>query len=158
MSKKLKVIVSVLVAVLLLATSGTAVVMAQDEPEPTPQVTAEGLLDRIASILGITPQELTDAFNQAQQEMQEECLVTGNCCGICQQNANQFKERWMEKRQQRGEGNQQWMEKRQQRNQRLQCDGTQQKARFRISQSSRGRQMITVPEGWQGSLSPGQID
>lgn len=157
MSKKFKVIVSVLLAVLMLATSGTAVVMAQDEPEPTPQMATADLLYRVASILGITPEELADAFNQARQEMWEECQATGNCT-IRQERVNQFKERWMEKRQQWGERNQQWMEKRQQRHQRLQCYGTQQKARLRISQSFRGRQMIAVPEGWNSPVVPQQVD
>ena len=36
MSKKFKVVISVLVALLLLTASGTAVAMAQEEPEPDP--------------------------------------------------------------------------------------------------------------------------
>ena len=145
MSRKFKVLISVLIAVLLLTASGTAVAMAQDEPDTAPQTGFEGLLARIADKLGITSEELTDAFNQARQEMQEECQATGDC-PVCQNNQNQFKERWAQKQKETGR--------------RFQGGRTEtgENKRFRISESVRGRQQIAVPKGWQGSLSPGLVD
>lgn len=85
MSKKVKVLVSVLVAVVLLTVGGTAVVMAQgEEPAPSPEanrqmlmVTANttALLARVAQILGITEDELGNAFQQARQEMRGEAFL-----------------------------------------------------------------------------------
>ena len=72
MSKRMKVLVSVLVAVLLLVASGTAIAMAQEEEEPAPPVESNGLLARVAEILGISEEDLIDAFGQARQEMREE--------------------------------------------------------------------------------------
>ena len=143
MSKKFKVIISVLVAVLLLIASGTAVAMAQDEPEL--QSESGGLLARVASILAIPPEKLADAFQQARQEMREECQATGNCT-IRQENENNFRQRWAEEEQEMGK--------------RFQGNGTesQKNRRFRISQSVRGRQMIAVPEGWQGTWQPELIE
>ena len=157
MSRKFKVLISVLIAVLLFTASGAAVAMAQDEPEATPQTGFEGLLDRIAGKLGITQEELVSAVQQARQEMQEECQATENCT-LCPNNENWFGGQWMEKRQQRGDGNQQWMEKRQQRYQWSQSEAAQQNAAFRGSQAGRGRQMINTAGGWQGSPSTGLVD
>ena len=79
MSRKMKVLVSVLVAVLLLMVGGTAIAMAQEEEEPapqeeelSPQAEANGLLARIAEILGVPEEDLIDAFTQARQEMMQE--------------------------------------------------------------------------------------
>ncbi len=72
MSKRVKVLVSVLVAVLLLVASGTAIAMAQEEEEPAPPVESNGLLARVAEILGISEEDLIDAFGQARQEIREE--------------------------------------------------------------------------------------
>lgn len=76
MSKKVKVLVSVLVAVVFLAAGSTAIVMAQEElaPEEAPQAEANGLLARVAEILGIDEEDLVNAFNQARQEMQAEAF------------------------------------------------------------------------------------
>jgi len=143
MSRKFKVIISVLVAVLLLTASGTAVAMAQDEAEL--QSESGGLLARVASILAIPPEKLADAFQQAQQEMREECQVTGNYT-IRQENENKFRQRWAEEEQEMGK--------------RFQNKGTesQKNRRFRISQSVQGRQLITVPEGWQGTWQPELVE
>ena len=143
MSRKFKVIISVLVAVLLLTASGTAVAMAQDEPEL--QSESGGLLARVADILVIPPEKLADAFQQARQEMREECQATGNCT-IRQENENKFRQRWAEEEQEMGK--------------RFQNKGTesQENRRFRISQSVRGRQMIAVPEGWQGTWQPELVE
>lgn len=77
MSKKVKVLVSVLVAVVLLAAGSTTIVMAQEEPAPeeTPQAEANGLLTRVAEILGIDEEDLVNAFNQARQEMRDEAFL-----------------------------------------------------------------------------------
>ena len=89
MSQRVKVLVSVVVVVALLTVGGTATVMAQDEPtqeepvqeepvqeepELAPSSGANCLLDRVAEILGISREELVNAFEQAQQEMGEEAF------------------------------------------------------------------------------------
>lgn len=83
MSKKVKVVVSVLVAVVLLAVGGTATVLADENNNDeeatvtaTENVTAtKGLLARVADNLGITEEELVNAFKQARQEMREEAFI-----------------------------------------------------------------------------------
>ena len=78
MSKKVKVLISVLVVALLLTVGGVTMVMAEGEEEttPSPEETGEkGLLDRVADILGINKETLIDAFQQAQQEMGEEAFI-----------------------------------------------------------------------------------
>jgi len=91
MSQRVKVLVSVVVVVALLTVGGTATVMAQDEsiqeepveeepvqeePELAPSSGANGLLDKVAEILGISREELVNAFEQAQQEMGEEAFIS----------------------------------------------------------------------------------
>ena len=77
MSKKMKVLVSVLAAILLLTMGGTAMVMAQEEPdeEPTPPALETGarcFLARVADILDIDEEDLVNAFEQARQEQADE--------------------------------------------------------------------------------------
>lgn len=82
MSKKVRVLVSVVVAVVLLTVGSTVAVMAHGEesaPPPAPATktligtaNATALLARVAQILGIPQQDLVNAFKQAQQEMREE--------------------------------------------------------------------------------------
>jgi len=77
MSKKMKVLVSVLAAILLLTMGGTAMVMAQEEPdeEPTPptlETEARCFLARVADILDIDEEDLVNAFEQARQEQADE--------------------------------------------------------------------------------------
>ena len=74
MSKKVKVLVSALVAILLLAVGGAAMVMAQEEPAPPPEAEEHPLLTKVAGILGIEPEVLVAAFEQAQQEMRQEAF------------------------------------------------------------------------------------
>jgi len=141
MSKKMKVLISMLVVVLLVTVIPATVVMAQEEetaPAP-PTVGNDGLLARVSEILGISPDELAGAFNQARQGVREECQATDNC-NICQENANRFRERWAEKKQGMGK--------------RFQGNRTESRknTRFGISQSVRGRQMGAVPQGWVGQL------
>ena len=71
MSKKMKVLVSVLVAVLVLSIGGTAVALADDEEESVLSDNTTGLLARIADILDIPEEDLLDAFKEARQEMAE---------------------------------------------------------------------------------------
>ncbi len=77
MSKKVKVLISILVAALLLTMGGVTMVMAEGEEETTPplEARAKGLLERVADILGIDQETLIDAFKQAQQEMKEEAFI-----------------------------------------------------------------------------------
>jgi len=77
MSKKVKVLISVLVATLLLTVGGATMVMAEGEAEttPPPEATAKGLLERVADILEIDEEDLISAFKQAQQEMGEEAFI-----------------------------------------------------------------------------------
>lgn len=76
MSKKMKVLVSVLVAVLVLVVAGTAMVMADDGSTATDNETGrKSLQARVAQNLGITEEELANAFRQAWQEMREEAFI-----------------------------------------------------------------------------------
>ena len=72
MSKKVKIIISTLVAALLVTLGTTATVMAQEEPAPP--ACQSGLLTRVASILGISQEELANALRQARQEMRDEAI------------------------------------------------------------------------------------
>ena len=68
MPQRVKVLVSVLVAVVLLTVGGAATVMANDEPTATDNETGrKGLQARVAEILGVSEEELVNAFEQAQQ-------------------------------------------------------------------------------------------
>ena len=137
MSRRVKVLISVLVAALLMVAGSATVALAQEEPQEEPQAAlrsgVEGILVRAAEILGVSQGDLVAAFKQAVQEVREESQSTEDCT-ICQE------------RQQMGKG--------------FQGNKTdsQNKARFRISQSVRGRQMIAVPEGWAGMRLGGQVD
>jgi len=108
MSKKVKVLISVVVAVFLLTIGTTAVVMAQEEPAPEPR--ANGLLARVADKLGISQEELTDAFNQARQEMGQEmrqdCPSDGSGLGDGNMwnNGNMWNKRWHSAFGMRGDG------------------------------------------------------
>ena len=74
MSKKMKVLVSALVLVLLLAVGGTAVVLADEAEEPVNVLPVEtnGVLSRVAEILNIPEEDLAEAFRQAREEVREE--------------------------------------------------------------------------------------
>lgn len=93
MSKKLKVLIAVLVAIITLTVSGTVAVLAQDSDEPEPDeeelieeldeivprvrlfaasVGSGELLSRVAERLGISEEELTDAFAQAKEDIMAE--------------------------------------------------------------------------------------
>ncbi|MFC2014076.1 hypothetical protein ACFLU8_04285 [Chloroflexota bacterium] len=74
MSKRMKVLVAMLAAVFVLAIGSTAFVMAQEKPTPAPEAGVKGLLTRIAGILNIPEEDLSNAFKQAQEEMRQEAL------------------------------------------------------------------------------------
>ena len=102
MSKRMKVLVSVLVAVLLLIASGTAIAMAQEEEEPEPAVASNGLLTRVAEILGISEEDLANAFQQARQETREEAYFSFLDKAVAegrltQEEAGEIEEWWQQK-------------------------------------------------------------
>ena len=74
MSKKMKILVSVLVAVLVFTIGGTAMALAQEdeEEELVTGVEANGLLSRVADILKVPEEDLIGAFTQAREELREE--------------------------------------------------------------------------------------
>ncbi len=78
MSKKVRVLISALVATLLLTIGSVTTVMAEGEEEttPPPEATANGLLERVAGILGIDEEDLSNAFEQARQEMCEDAFTS----------------------------------------------------------------------------------
>ena len=99
MSKKVKVLISALVVALLLTVGATVTVMAEGEEEETGE---NGLLGRVAEILGIDEEELTAAFEQAQQEMSEETFIRALDKAveeerITREQANEIIEWWLEK-------------------------------------------------------------
>ena len=76
MSKKMKVLVSVLVVVVLLTVGGAATVLADDGSTPTDnEAGRKGFQARLADILGLTDEELANACEQAQQQMREEAFI-----------------------------------------------------------------------------------
>jgi len=98
MSKRMKIIISVVTAVLLLAIGATAVV-AQEEPPTTQEVGGKGLPARVAEILCISETDLVNAFKQACQEMRDEsfdqaldkAVENGS---ITEEEANEIREWW----------------------------------------------------------------
>jgi len=79
MSKRVKILISALVVALLLTVGATTTVMAEEgeeETTPPPEANAEGLLERVADILGIDKEDLIDAFKQAQQEIAEKAFIS----------------------------------------------------------------------------------
>ena len=76
MSKRMKALIAVLAAILVLTVGGTAMVMAQEEePPPTPETEANGLLARVAEILGISQEELTSGDASWVRRAAEPALV-----------------------------------------------------------------------------------
>jgi len=78
-SKKAKIILAVLAAVTVLAVGGAATVMAQDEPADEEVLTTSetgtgGFMARVAVILGISEDELVNAFKQARQDLRDEAI------------------------------------------------------------------------------------
>jgi hypothetical protein len=78
MSKSLKALGLIVGVVLLLGIVGAGIVAAAD-PTPTPGTGTKTsyqqlFLSKVASILGISEQKLTDALNQAQKETQNQMI------------------------------------------------------------------------------------
>jgi len=146
MSKRVKIIVSVIVAVLLLTVATTATVMAQEEEpvqeEAAPQLEGRtGLLARVAEILGISQEELVDTFRQAQQEMRQEAflryLTKAVEEGLITQGEFDEIKAWWENKPEA-----------------LDCLTPC----ARIQKASRFRQMIAVSRGWGGPRTPRLAD
>jgi len=158
MSKKMKVLIAVLVAILTLTVSGAVAVLAQDEDEPEPDeealieeqdevspklfaasIGSGELLSRVAEILGITEEELRDAFAQARQEILAErgekafyeFLDRAVAEGLITEDEAAEIRAWA--------GN-------------MPTVLNQLTPKPRIMNAVRGRQMIAVPEGWRGPL------
>ena len=91
MSKKLKILIAVLVAILTLTISGAVAVLAQEDDEPEEEALVEELeeliprvrsfmstmepgefLSRVADKLGISEEELRDAFEEAKEDIMAE--------------------------------------------------------------------------------------
>ncbi len=171
MSKKVKVMIATLVAVLLLAAIPAAVALAQngeDESAPAPQLTVRNpLLDRVAEILGISADNLTAAFEQARQERWEEVgsQASGNWSNgplgfgqfgerlqEKQQKWNTLRERIQEKARDGSclsdngtPGAQNWFRQ-----------GADSSSGFapgvRMGNALRGRHMTAAPRGWNGPI------
>jgi CO dehydrogenase/acetyl-CoA synthase alpha subunit len=85
MSKKVKILVSVLIVAVLLIAGGTATVLAQEEQtqeqpvevesEPVRYCQNDALLAKVAELLGMTTEELNEVFEQAQQELKDEVII-----------------------------------------------------------------------------------
>jgi hypothetical protein len=73
-SRKMKVLISLLVAVLVFTIGGTAMALAQEdeEEEMVTEVASNNLLSRVADILNVPEEDLVNAFAQAQKELREE--------------------------------------------------------------------------------------
>ena len=145
MSKRAKVVVAVLAVILLVAVVTATNAMAQEEPAPTPtpQAGVNGsLLTTVAKILGIPQEKLADAFEQARQEMREECQATGNGT-IRQEKVNQFREqrtqKWQEQAGERQETGRGFRGNR---------TDNQPKMRGSIAKPEPGQQTSAIPESW----------
>ena len=104
MSKKVKALISMLVAALLLTMGGVTMVMAEGEEEttPPPEASENGLLERVAGILGIDEEDLIDAFEQARQEMCEDAFTSHINQAVAeglitQEQANEILEWWLQR-------------------------------------------------------------
>ena len=136
MSKKVKVLISVLMVAILMVVGTATVALAQEEDSMPEPAGISGLLAGMAKILDISEDELAAAFEQAWQEVREERInqaTEDNEC-ICEECGERFAERRMNALQKREALD----------NKSLQ--------RNRVSQGARNRHMIAVPRGWQGSL------
>ena len=157
MSKRFKIAVSVILAALMLTFGGAAAALAQEEPEAP----ANGILSRVAEILGIPYDELSGAIEQAREEVREDCQESGNCtregyqerrfgkqdewAEKKQEQINKYQNRWTEKRQE-------WVEKRRGPGGNPGNAAAGNGNRARVSRATQTRQMTAVPEGWQGTL------
>jgi hypothetical protein len=102
MSKKLKIILAVLLAVVVLTAGVVSVAMAQTPPPQSSE--GNGLLARVAEILGgnVTEQGLIDAFKQANLQIRSEAIekalekaISDN--RISSAEADQIRQWWQER-------------------------------------------------------------
>ncbi len=159
MSKKMKVLIAVLVAVLTLTVSGAVAVLAQEDEEVESDeeellgelneimpgvkmfVSTESseLLSRVAEILDISEEELSDAFAQARQEMIAE---------RCEEAFYEFLEQAIEEgliTEEDADEIKAWTGNRL-------AVLSQLSPKPRIMNEVRGRHMIAVRKGWHGLL------
>ena len=99
MSKRIKVFVSVLVAVVLLTVGGVATVMADGGSTVTDNETGRnGFQARVAEILGISAEDLVAAFGQAREEQREQIRNQAtDDCSAYPECPEKFRERWAER-------------------------------------------------------------
>jgi predicted secreted protein len=104
MSKKVKIILSVLLVVVVLTAGVVSVALAQTPPPPQPQPEGKGLLARVAEILGgnVTEQRLIDAFKQANMQVREEAIEKALTRAaengrITKEQANQIRQWWQQR-------------------------------------------------------------
>jgi hypothetical protein len=77
MSKKLKIVMAVVAGVVVLAVGGAAIVMAAGSsttPTTTPTAQSNTLFAKAATTLGVTEQQLTDAFKQANTQAESQMI------------------------------------------------------------------------------------
>lgn len=110
MSKRMKGLIAVLVAVLALTVGGVTTVLAQEEP-PTPALNElhESFLVKVADNLGVSVDELEAAITAARQEMKEEALTSRLDKAVeegrlTQDEADAIKEWWEQKPEVLGQG------------------------------------------------------
>ena len=74
MSTKLKIVLAVAVGVVVLSLGSGAIVMAASGTTPTTTTTAQSnpLFAKVATALGVTEQQLTDAIKQADSQAQDQ--------------------------------------------------------------------------------------
>ena len=108
MSKKTKIIGAALAVLALVVAGAVGMVATASAADPTPTPTATvttpqaDLLARVAEILGIDKQKVTDAFTQARQEMAQKALENALAKAvsegrITQAEADQIKAWWGQK-------------------------------------------------------------
>ena len=151
MSKRMKVLTLVL-AVILLVTAGTATIAMAQEDKPAPMLqdgVNSPILAEVAEILDVPQDELVGILQQIWQKLREENVyeATGN---LTEGKVDRIKG-------QRAGAQHMWQERM---GQSSQSNGieNQQNTRLRISQSARGRQMIAVPRGWKGVPPTQRVD
>ena len=103
MSKRTKVLVSLLVAILLMVAIPATMVMGQEDEDETttaPQLRMrDAVLNKVAEVLGISAEDLSAAFEQAMEEQRDQIRsqATDNCSAY-PECAEEFRERRAEKR------------------------------------------------------------
>ena len=169
MSKKAKVLISMLLVLILTLAVPTAMVMAQEEEGDATASRAGQLFARVAEILGFDQAELENAFEQARAEMREEAPdwytenVTASCIEERLVNRQQVRQMLREEMANGCTGNvspqemleciQEQLQNRQQIREQLQDEILDRPApRARLFKAMRGRHVIAVPDEWSGGV------